>query len=431
MQTPTRPFNRALKRLSVLYRVGFAAIAVMALVAYLFTARAIRQERLHLEYGHQQSAMTAEDLSRLEEIARVTCAAILVTLLIESVLVFRPALRRLQREREALDRAAAGRERALAAARAAESRLAESELRFRSSFDSAAIGMALLSLDGRLLDVNRSLCTMLGYASDELKHVELATLTHRDDLADSQAALHRLTSGEIETYQLERRYVRRDGRIVWAVLNVGLVRDVGSRPLYAVLHMEDVTARKRAEEEVARYQAELRTLALSDELTGVHNRRGFRAIAEQICRAQTRSDQPLAAVAVDVDNLKMINDRWGHEAGDRAIVLVATALTSTFRTSDLIGRMGGDEFVLLLPRWTETDVKHVRKRFAAQLERLAQDVPEEFPLGASLGMSVAPAYVAADLDELLRQADESLYDAKRARIGADDTTSAPRLSLDQ
>jgi diguanylate cyclase (GGDEF)-like protein/PAS domain S-box-containing protein len=427
--TQSPAFHRALKRLSVLYRAGFAAIAILAVVAYVFTARAIHRERQHIQSGHQSSGPTIEELGRLEAIARVTTATILLTLLVESMFVFRPALRRLQRERDAVDRTAAGRERALAAARAAEARLAESEMRFRSSFDSAAIGMALVSLDGRLLDVNRSLCTMLGYPPDELKDSDIAALTHPDDREESAAELARLASGEVPTLQFQKRYLRRDGRIVWAVVNAGLVRDMEGRPLSAVVHMEDVTARKRAEEELARYQAELRTLALSDELTGVHNRRGFRAIAEQLCRAQSRSDQPLAMVAVDVDNLKMINDRWGHEAGDRAIVLVATALTSTFRTSDLIGRMGGDEFLVLLARWNETDVQHVRARFAAQLTKLALHVPEEFPLGASLGMAVAPAYVAADLDGLVREADQSLYDAKRARIKAEDTTTTPRLSL--
>jgi hypothetical protein len=99
--TQSPAFHRALKRISVLYRAGFAAIAILAIVAYVFTARAIHQQRQHIESSHLQSGLTIAELGRLETIARVTTAAILLTLLVESILVFRPALRRLQRERDA------------------------------------------------------------------------------------------------------------------------------------------------------------------------------------------------------------------------------------------------------------------------------------------------------------------------------------------
>ena len=104
------------------------------------------------------------------------------------------------------------------------------------------------------------------------------------------------------------------------------------------------------EENAAHYASELRQLAVADDdLTRVHNRRGFRVLADQAWLAQQRSQEPMMLVAVDLDRLKFINDRFGHAAGDRALIIVATALVSTFRTSDIIGRMGGDEFVCLLP----------------------------------------------------------------------------------
>jgi diguanylate cyclase (GGDEF)-like protein len=179
--------------------------------------------------------------------------------------------------------------------------------------------------------------------------------------------------------------------------------------------MEDITARKRAEENAARYAAELRSLALTDDLTSVYNRRGFRLLAEQACLAQRRSNEPLMLVAVDLDRLKMINDTWGHAAGDRALLIVATGLASTFRTSDVIGRMGGDEFLCLLPKAADVDPERLRARLASRMERLSVDLKEEFPVTATIGIAVAPPGISVDLDSLVREADRSLYEAKHAR----------------
>ena len=104
---------------------------------------------------------------------------------------------------------------------------------------------------------------------------------------------------------------------------MGAVRDADGNPIYGVAQIEDVSAHRRAAEDAARYEAELRTLALTDELTGVHNRRGFRMLADRMCRAQHRAAEPLMLVAVDLDRLKHINDHWGHAAGDRALQTVA------------------------------------------------------------------------------------------------------------
>jgi two-component system cell cycle response regulator len=213
----------------------------------------------------------------------------------------------------------------------------------------------------------------------------------------------------VHSYRLEKRYLRKDGGVVWALLTMGAVRDAEGRPLYGVAQVEDVSARRRAEEEAARHAAELRALALTDELTGAHNRRGFRLLADRLCRAQHRSSEPLMLVAVDLDRLKQINDQSGHAAGDRALQMVASALVSTFRGSDVIGRMGGDEFLCLLPSAAGFHDEQVRERLTGRLACIAAEAREAFPVTATVGTAIAPPMTPADLDTLIRDADGALY----------------------
>jgi PAS domain S-box-containing protein len=134
--------------------------------------------------------------------------------------------------------------------------LAESEERFRSAFEHAAIGMALVDLeDGRFRDANRSLCRITGYALDELRELTFAEITHPDDLDADMAEMRRLVAGEISSYQMEKRYVRKDGRIVWILLTASLVRDRAGRPLYGIAQVQDITERREAMEAQQRLTA--------------------------------------------------------------------------------------------------------------------------------------------------------------------------------
>jgi diguanylate cyclase (GGDEF)-like protein/PAS domain S-box-containing protein len=407
-----RAFSALLRRLSWTYWTGSAVIALAAIVAAAITVHIL---------GHVDGAISLErvlpsaEIALLRRVVPAGAAVIVSILVLQGFLVVRPVLARLRHEREIRERGLAKRHQAVEAARAAAARLIESETRFRSSFDSAAIGMAIVSFGGRLMEANRSLAEMLGHPEELLAGMDLRQLTHPDDLDASLAQLGELASGRTRSSRLEQRYRRRDGAVVWALLAVGSVLDADGRPVYAVAQIEDITARKRAEENAARYANELRNLALTDDLTSVYNRRGFRVLAERICLAQRRSDEPLMLVAVDLDRLKMINDTWGHAAGDRALLIVATALASTFRTSDVIGRMGGDEFLCLLPNAVDVDPERLRARLGTRMERLTADLKEEFPVTATIGIAVAPPATTVDLDNLVREADRSLYDAKHAR----------------
>jgi len=132
----------------------------------------------------------------------------------------------------------------------AEADLRESEERFRSAFDYAAIGMALVSPVGRFLKVNRALCEIVGRSEEHLLACDFQSITHPEDVSGDEAQMQRVLSGAVPTYQMEKRYIHTDGHVVWVQLTVSLVRDAAGKPLYFVSEILDVTDRRRAESEL-------------------------------------------------------------------------------------------------------------------------------------------------------------------------------------
>jgi diguanylate cyclase (GGDEF)-like protein/PAS domain S-box-containing protein len=144
--------------------------------------------------------------------------------------------------------------------RRVEAALRESEQRFRSSFDDAAIGMALVGTDGRFLRTNRSLRELLGYPDEELLGKTFQDITYPDDLNVDLDYFERILAGEMRTYQVEKRYIHKEGHVVWALLSVSLVHDEEGKPLYFVSQIQDVSERKRAEQKIRDAEQRYRTL---------------------------------------------------------------------------------------------------------------------------------------------------------------------------
>jgi PAS domain S-box-containing protein len=142
----------------------------------------------------------------------------------------------------------------------AERALKEAEERFRKSFEDAAIGMALVMTDGHLMQVNDALCRILGYTKEELLRKTFQELTHPDDLEVDLDQVRRMLSGEILTYQMEKRYFHMEGQVVWALLSVSLVRANTGDPLYFVSQVQDISDRKEAERALEEAEERYRTL---------------------------------------------------------------------------------------------------------------------------------------------------------------------------
>src|SRR3569623_909657 len=149
----------------------------------------------------------------------------------------------------------------VSARRLTEETLRESEARVRGQFDTAAHGIALVSPEGRWLRANPALCRMLGYSEAELLTLDFQILTHPDDLGADLAQVDAVLAGEIGSYQMEKRFLHKDGHIIWILLSVALVRSAEGQPLYFVSQIQDITARKRAAAALRENESQYRTLA--------------------------------------------------------------------------------------------------------------------------------------------------------------------------
>ncbi|MFC5462578.1 PAS domain S-box protein [Massilia niabensis] len=434
-----------------------------------------------------------------------------------------------------------------------------SEARFRSIFDLASIGIALVSPTGGWISVNGALCAILGYSQDELQRLSFHDITHPDDLHSDVELLGRLRLGELDQYQMEKRYIRKDGRPVWVNLNVSkklneageleyyisVVKDIQAQKeiqadltsVYAELeervaertgelrereaelrsvienandayigldHEGLVTVWNRAAEQTFGYEAseaigrsvdeliippeyagqhragltrnvgggqstvlgkrlelpavrkdgralmvEVRINALEmrgqkvfsaflhdiserkeaearreyesrhDMLTGLLNRR---ALLETLPIAQARAartQRSMALLFIDLDGFKLVNDTFGHEAGDRLLCEVADRLRAVVRKTDSVFRLAGDEFTVLVEGLAdcEGDAYTVAAKAIEELGRQFRVNGGVAQVGASVGIALFAPGSRASVDDLLREADGHMYDAKRAGKG--------------
>jgi two-component system, cell cycle response regulator len=161
-----------------------------------------------------------------------------------------------------------------------------------------------------------------------------------------------------------------------------------------------------------RLQRTLQNLSLIDDLTGLHNRRGFLALAEQHLRLILRKGAAML-VYLDVDDLKWINDTFGHLEGNRALTVTANILRACFRQSDIIARLGGDEFCVLMTDTAQGTSREIRKRLQKRVDLTNGLSPRGFRVSLSMGITEVPAVQPPPLEELLRIADELMYLDKR------------------
>ncbi|UCC97473.1 MAG: PAS domain S-box protein [Phycisphaerales bacterium] len=160
----------------------------------------------------------------------------------------------------------------------AKERLQVSEERFRNAFETSGIGMGLVGLDGCWLKVNTALCEIVGYTDSELLTKTFQDITHPDDLEPDLDYVRQLVAGEIPNYHMEKRYIHKDGHNVWIILSVSLVRDSAGNPMYFVSQINDITDRRQAEEELIRYQTQLRSLVSQLALTAERERKEIEAV---------------------------------------------------------------------------------------------------------------------------------------------------------
>ncbi|WP_404713376.1 diguanylate cyclase domain-containing protein [Sphingomonas sp. MMS24-J13] len=275
--------------------------------------------------------------------------------------------------------------------------------RFVATFDQAAVGIAHVAPDGHFLLVNQRFTEITGWGSDELARGGFQQITHPDDLEADLANLTALVAGEIPRYSMEKRYIRHDGTLVWVNLTVSLVRTADGQPDFFVSVIEDISARKAAE-----------VLASHDMLTGLPNRR---LVLDQLAYqlAFPTGGRPLAVAYLDVDRFKSVNDRFGHAEGDRCLVAISGALKGSLREGDLLGRMAGDEFVLILPDADAVAAEALLARLCDAVDRLP-DRPR-WNVHISAGAIIVSPGSGAEPDRVLHAADQLMYRVKHDHSG--------------
>ena len=289
-----------------------------------------------------------------------------------------------------------------------------SEDRFKSAFENAPIGMALASIRpgefGRYLQVNAAMATLTGYTQEQLLEMSAPDITHPEDVAAGLDVSRKMANGELEAATLDKRYVHADGRIISALVNISLVRDTAGTPQHAVVQVQDITERKRTEEQLA-YQA------YHDALTGLPNRRKLMNDLEE--RIESRSSEPTLLIVFDLDGFKAYNDAYGHPAGDALLLRLGERLQAAVSGRGRAYRMGGDEFCVLTTLLVDGPEALAAAGAAALTEH-----GEGFDITASHGAVMIPLE-ASTAAEALGTADQRMY-ARKGRK----RTSAGRQATD-
>ena len=283
--------------------------------------------------------------------------------------------------------------------------LQESEQYFRNAFDHAA-GMAVVAPDGKWLQVNESLCKMLGYAEEELLKEGFQAVTHPGDLGNDLANLNRLLENKIPNYQLEKRYCHKMGDTVWVLQSASLIRDVEGLPRHVIFQIQDISDRKAAEELIHH-------AAFHDALTGIPNRTLFAdRLSMAIERAKRTLDFRFAVIFLDLDRFKVVNDSLGHDSGDKLLIDLSRRLEKCVRSVDTVARLGGDEFAILLDGIaTIVEATEIADRIQNCLKEPFDFDGEKFFTTASMGIACSSQGYDRP-EDILRDADTAMYRAK-------------------
>jgi diguanylate cyclase (GGDEF)-like protein/PAS domain S-box-containing protein len=286
----------------------------------------------------------------------------------------------------------------------AEEALRGSQERFRQFFENEPAYCYMVSLDGTVLDVNRAALQALGYKKEELVGTPLRMIYAPEVLP----RMEQLFAAWKETGELkdeETVIITKEGNKRTVILSAAAVTDEQGGILHSVSVQKDITERKRAEETV-------KWLAYYDALTGLPNRTLFNDRLQLALAHARRNQQKLAVMLMDLDEFKEVNDTLGHPVGDELLKAVGERLTTILRESDTICRMGGDEFLLILPEINKMEqaTKTAQKILEAIREPLVVD-HRELRITTSLGITIYPDD-GEDVDTLVRNADIAMYRAK-------------------
>ncbi len=285
-------------------------------------------------------------------------------------------------------------------------KLSDTNEYLRSLLDSVQAGIVVIDEETRtIVDVNPVAAQMIGLNRKDIIGQGCNKVICRKNIQKCAA------DGEQCSEKLEHLLDNMAGRKIPVLITSTIQKISGQK--FIIVSFVDITERKKLEER-------LHKLSITDELTGILNRRGFITLAEQHIKVADRKQAPFYLVFVDINDMKLINDNWGHKAGDKALVQVAEVL-KMFRDSDIIGRLGGDEFVALLNgNLAENNIviseDMITRRINNNLAKIKKMHKNEFDLSISFGVIRYDPYHPCSLDELMSKADMLMYENKLTSV---------------
>jgi len=282
--------------------------------------------------------------------------------------------------------------------------------RLEAVLESAISAIVMVNDRGQILEWPTQAELLCGWNRDEIIGQPIHRIMparnrkmHKSLMADVLAGKRGKNFGK----RIETTILYRDDFEVPVELAVALTR-IGDRQEFA-LFMHDITERKN-------YESQLHHMSITDELTGLFNRRGFMALADKQLKFASRSKDHIFLLYADFDNMKWINDTLGHQTGDNALIETAVILKNTFRQADLIGRVGGDEFIVLISeRDNKKSAQTVVKRLEIEIEKANALQDRKYKIMLSIGTVSCNDSQKCSIDDMMIKADQLMYESKKEK----------------
>ena len=275
--------------------------------------------------------------------------------------------------------------------------------------EQSPVCVVITDLDGCITYVNPKFSELTGYSFDEVRGLNSKILKSGVTPQETYEALWKAILSGAE-WRGEFCNRKKNGELYWEMAYIAPVVNTQGETTHYVAVKEDITARKQAEEQ-------LRELSLSDELTGLTNRRGFMLLAKQQIKVSDRSRKGLVLIFADLDDMKSINDTYGHLEGDQALKDASAILRRSLRASDVIARLGGDEFVALSVDAYDKVEELIMGRLRENILAHNLESGRPYELSISFGITIYNPAQPCTLDELLTRGDRLMYDEKKKRNG--------------
>ena len=277
---------------------------------------------------------------------------------------------------------------------------------YQSLFENAPIAMAISTPEGQFVHVNQALCELLGYSEQEILS-DKVVITHPEELNVNKYIQNYIKNPTIPSLSIETRYIHKSGRVIFGLLNIAPFRDRDGKVVRLVVQIVDLSERHELE-------TRNRYLAYTDPITNLPNRRAVFERLKTVLEDKSSHRNP-AFIYLDLDRFKVINDTFGHQVGDLLLKEIGTKLRQVIHKQYYVGRIGGDEFGIVIADSSNTDLKQlaVDIRQAMRIPVRAKNL--ELPVDVSVGAAIFPKG-GITVDELITNADIAMYHAKRHHV---------------